>query len=297
MSTLWIFTTLRTIIFFAVLLFISSCRKPEKVQATGLFKDAPVSVPISPDTIEEASGIADSKSQPGNLWVQEDSGNPPELHLVSHNGMLKKSVYIKGATNRDWEDMLIANGPSDGVNYIYISDAGDNSLQHDIYRIYRFPEPVAGMDTVYNPDVIPFRYPDGSHDAEAMLADLASKDLYLITKRDQASRIYKLPYPQSVTAVQTAVYIGALPFTGVVSAAVSSDNREILLKTYLNMYYVKRSGSQSLEDALKNNPVTVSYKPEAQGEAVCFKNDNSGFFTLSEKGLAIAVALNFYRRN
>ena len=30
--------------------------------------------------INEASGIADSKSQPGNLWVQEDSGNRNQLN-------------------------------------------------------------------------------------------------------------------------------------------------------------------------------------------------------------------------
>ena len=61
--------------------------------------------------IKEASGIADSKMSPGFLWVEVDSGNPPRLYLLSHDALTEKKVYIKGATNRDWEDIALAAGP------------------------------------------------------------------------------------------------------------------------------------------------------------------------------------------
>jgi hypothetical protein len=276
---------------------MAACRKPAKVENTSLFSESPTSFSITPGIIDEASGISESKTQPGKLWVQQDSGNPPELYLLGHDGVVNRSVYIKGAINRDWEDIIIAPGPLNNVNYIYLADVGDNNQQFESYRLYRFPEPGSGIDTVSSWEKISFRYPDGSHDAEAILADLHSKDIYIITKQDQESGIYKLQYPQATTGEQTAVFVGSLPFNGVVSACISKNNKEILVKTYLNVYYWKRDEQMSIEDILKNKPVTISYKPESQGEAICFKNDNSGFFTLSEKGLAIAVALNFYRRN
>ena len=288
---------LRTHIIICIMLCFAACRKPKSVENPLLFNETPVSVPVTPGVIDEASGISDSKANPGYLWVLQDSGNPPGLHLLSTDGTVAHLVHIKGAGNRDWEDLVLAPGPDAGINYLYVGDFGDNNQQHETYNIYRFPEPALTTDTVFTSEMITFRYPDGAHDAEAILADLDSKDLYIITKRDQASIVYKLTYPHQLNGVQTVLKVATLPFSGVVSAAISPDNKEVLVKTYLNMYHWTREEGKTLEEIFIKAPATVSYKPEPQGEAVCFRNDNAGFYTLSEKGLSIAVALNFYRRN
>ncbi|RYG53428.1 MAG: hypothetical protein EOO01_04350, partial [Chitinophagaceae bacterium] len=196
----------------------------------GIFEPKPVSVAVKPGKLDEASGIADSKTYPGFLWVEQDSGNPSQIYLLSHNGEYYKKIKIKGASNRDWEDMALANGPEKGKNYIYLGDIGSNNMSATKYFIYRFPEPAAGIDTVHTYDKLTFQYPDGSHDAEAMLVDNSTKDIYVISKRDKPSGIYKIPYPQSATEINKAVLVGQLPFTGVVSAALSPDGKEILLK-------------------------------------------------------------------
>ncbi len=261
------------------------------------FNETPVSVAITPGAINEASGIADSKTNLGSLWVEQDKGHPADLYLLSYTGAVQKQVHIKGAQNRDWEDLAIGAGPIAGKDYIYIAETGDNSQQYTDYTIYRFEEPLASADTVFNFDKISFQYPDGSHDAEAIFTDNATKDIYIVTKRDAKSKIYKLPYPQSTSAVNMANATGELSFTGATGAAISTDGTEILIKTYLNVFYWKRQAGETIEVLLQKPPLTLGYIPEPQGEAICFKKDNSSFFTLSEKpSLVPSVSLNEYMR-
>jgi hypothetical protein len=277
---------------------LTSCQKKGHPQdPTPQFSSTPLSKPITPGLIDEASGIADSKTNTGYLWVEQDSGNPNDIALLSYSGQVLKKINIRSAINRDWEDMTLGNGPTPGTSYLYLADIGDNTRSYSQYSIYRFAEPSATMDTVSVYDELKFAYPDGSHDAEAILIDNNSKDIYIITKQDASSRIYKLPYPQSNSSVSTASFVGTLSFSGVVSAASSASGDELLVKTYTSLSYWKRNKNESIEDALKRTPIELNYQVEPQGEAVCLKNDNTGFFTLSERPSIIStISLNFYQR-
>lgn len=281
-----------------LLVSIVACQKDESnnVVVEG-FESSPVAKPLNPGIVDEASGIADSKANPGYLWVQQDSGNPNDIGLLSHDGSFLKKLVINMATNRDWEDITLADGPVPGTNFVYLADIGDNSLVSSEYFIYRFAEPAAVTTAVSNVDKITFQYPDGAHDAEAILVDNSTKDIYIITKQDTPSRIYKLAYPQSTSIINTATLSGSLSFSGVTSATVSPDGQEILVKTYTSIWQWKKNAGQSIEQLLTGTPVAVTYQFEPQGEAICFKNDNTGFFTLSERPSVIAaVNLNFYKR-
>lgn len=261
------------------------------------YATTPQLFPLRDGNIEESSGIADSKANPGYLWVVEDSGNPPEIRTVQHDGSVGKSILLTGAVNRDWEDMALANGPENNKQYLYIADIGDNNQNHTDYAIYRFEEPLLSSGSVDRFDKITFTYPDGSHDAEAILVDGNSKDIYIITKRDAKSRVYRLAYPQQTGASAEASFDLALEYNGVVSAAQSADGSEIILKTYTSLFYYTRKAGESITDALKRGGKSIAYQLEPQGEAVAFANKNNGFFTLSEKGPAASVSLCFYKRN
>jgi hypothetical protein len=283
-----------------ILLAAMACQKKapgNENQTNGGFETVPQTKSLTAGILDEASGIADSKANPGYLWVQQDSGNPNDIALLSHDGSFLKKITINQAINRDWEDMALANGPVAGINYIYLADIGDNSLASSTYFIYRFAEPAASATVVSAVDKISFQYPDGPHDAEAILVDNNTNDIYIITKQDMPSRIYKLAYPQSTTTVNTASLSGTLSFTGATSAAVSPDGKEMLVKTYTAIWKWKKNTGQTIEQSLAGTPVALTYQFEPQGEAICFKNDNAGFFTLSEKPSVIAaVNLNFYKR-
>ncbi len=246
--------------------------------------------------IDEVSGIADSKLNKAALWIEEDGGKPAQIQLLQYNGSLLKKIQIKNAVNRDWEDLALGAGPTNNASYLYIADIGDNNVQYLNYNIYRFPEPAATIDTVYKWDKINFSYPDGAHDAGALLIDNETKDIYIVTKKEAAAKVYKLSFPQSTTNSMISEFVTTLSFTGVVSAALSNDRKELIIKTYAELYYWQLAKGQTIESALQKTPVKLSYKQEPQGEAVCFKNDGSGFFTLSEKSMAPSVFLNFYKR-
>ena len=284
---------IRHLLYLVFLLSIisTSCQRetaPPPTVDKPLFDSIPVVVPVQP-IINEASGIADSKANTGYLWVEEDSGNPTQLFLLKYNGTWQKKVFISGVTNRDWEDMTISG------NNIYIGEIGDNNAAYTDYAFYTFPEPAMTVDTVRNVETIRFRYPDGAHDAEAFVVEPSTGAIYIITKRDAPSRIYKLTPPFSAFNVAEAV--GQLPYNGVTSAALSPDAKELVVKTYTALYYYKVNAGEKIEAALQKTYSSLPYIIEPQGEAVCFRNDNSGYFTLSELGLSAKQQLYFYKRN
>jgi len=267
--------------------FIVSCEKEKKAGEQLPFESAPISAMLSP-VVEEISGIAQSPQIKPNLWAQEDSGTPNQLYLINPSGVVLKKVHLKGIVNRDWEDMTVVNGR------IYIAETGDNAQSYASYAFYMFNEPSSNTDTVKLIDTLRFTYPDGSHDSEAFIVDPQSKDIFVITKRDTKSKIYRLSYPYSSPA--TASLAGELPYTGVVSAALSPDGREIIIKTYSNLYYYKRTDGTSLPAALAGAYTDLPYTVEPQGEAICFAADGGGFYTISEKAFAPSVNLYYYKR-
>lgn len=67
---------------------------------------------------------------------------------------------------------------------------------------------------------------------------------------------------------------------------------QLLLKTYGHVYYWSIP-DQNYEAHIHNYPQSLPYHAERQGEAVCWKVDGSGFYTLSEGANSV---LNFHRR-
>lgn len=279
---------LNTFLLSACSLLIVHCSKGKSNDAAASYDSVPSVKPVVP-FVNEISGIADSKTNKGFLWGEQDSGNPPEIFLIGHDGKVSKSIYIKGASNRDWEDMTLAGSD------LYIADIGDNNKTYTDYTIYQFPEPATSLDTVRNFTSIRFQYADGARDAEAFLVDPQTKNIYLLTKSDNPSKIYKLTYPYPAS-VNTAAAVGSLTYSGVVSAALSPDRKEIIIKTYLGLNRYLLNNNESIETALQKSPTAVPYQIEPQGEAVSFAADNSGYFTMSEKGMSSGVNLYFYKR-
>jgi hypothetical protein len=278
------------------LLVMASCKltNPSIFQAE--FAE-PTVTPVTPGQIDEASGIADSRSMPGNVWINEDSGTPAQLTLLGYDGKIKGRVNVPSFQNRDWEEIAIGPGPKSGVNYIYIGDIGDNNSQNTFSQIYRMSEPANLQSPITDIERINFRYPDGPRDAEAMFVDPQTKDIYIISKREDKVHLYSLPYPQNINEVTVAKAFGEVPITFVTGAAISPDGAEILVRTYTQISYWKRDSGQSIADALQyGNSRLLPYRFEPQGEAVCFDKDGKGYFTISERASASSVNLYYYAR-
>lgn len=280
---------------FSFIWFLLSCQK-DGVVVSDPFATTPDKVGVD-NSIVEASGLAVSSAHPGYIWVHEDSGSPARLTLLKKDGTIFKLLPVVGADNVDWEDMALSKGPDPSLSYLYLADIGDNSKARNDCAIYRVPEPGITAMNATGTEKLRFAYPDGPRDAEGIIVSHSSRDIYIITKSDNPARIYKLPYPQSTTATNTAIQVGQLGFSGVTGAALSTDGKEIIVKTYLALNYFQVSQGQTVEETFKQTPESLAYELEPQGEAVAFAADNSGFYTLSEKAFSSVVNLCFYTRN
>ncbi|HEX2535759.1 MAG TPA: hypothetical protein VHK69_18585, partial [Chitinophagaceae bacterium] len=194
--------------------------------------------------------------------------------------------------NQDWEDLQRSG------DQLYLADIGDNAQSRQQCQVYRFDEPGPLTDTISSVQTIRFRYPDGSRDAEALLVDSSSGDLFIITKRESAARIYRVAAPHSEGTVHVATLAGTLPYGGVTGAAQSPDGKHLLVKTYLTVFHYTRTANESIPDALSRKGKSIAYRAEPQGEAIAFARDGNGFFTLSEIPHAgMPQQLYFYKGN
>jgi hypothetical protein len=285
-------------VLFLVLAFAGCSKEAKQDPVLGVFQKDPVKMRVSPLFPGEVSGMADSYSRPGYIWMLQDKDNPAELLTITTNGEQGPSVSIKGAVNQDWEDLAISDGPVSGKKYIYIGDAGDNYSVFNTYNIYRIEEPAIGQTESVVADKISFVYGDAHHhNTEAILVEPVTKDILLITK-DIPSLLFALKYPYSTSVLNTAVKKATLKQSAVTGAALSPDGNEILLRSYSAVFYWKKAVGQDLVTTLQGTANEIPVLNEPQGEAICFKTDNSGFFTFSENaGLPLPISLYFYRRN
>ncbi|RRB04532.1 PE-PGRS family protein [Larkinella rosea] len=283
----------------SLLLFLSSCGiiSPSSSKSDR-FSTSPEKFPVQAGLVDEASGIVASHTMDGRLWVEQDGGNPAEISLLTTDGKLEKRFSVPGVANRDWEDLAIGPGPQSGVSYLYLADIGDNFKQNDVSYIYRFPEPKNTNESISGIERISFRYPDGPRDAEAVLLDPQTRDLWIVSKAEEKVHVYRLPYPQSTTDVIKADYYGELPLSLITGGSVSADGEEIALISYLGAYHWRRKSGQSLADAMqKNSSSTLATDPiGTQSEAICFDKNSNGYYTLPEKGNQASVTLNYYKR-
>jgi hypothetical protein len=291
------------IAFFLILPVVFSCENQANPinpsSSIPEYDSNPITISIPSNTVNEASGICDSRSMAGNVWVQEDGSNPNVLHLFSHQGNYVGKTQLP-FPNRDWEDITIGKGPQEGRNYIYLADIGDNlAAYNNEYYIYRFLEPQSLNEKIQQYDRIAFRYSDGSRDAEAILLDPATKDIYIVTKREFNVRLYHLPYPQSTTEFQTANFIQNIGYQVITSGGISSDGKEIVLRNYSNMYYWYRKDNESIIQALaRSRDKVLPFVKEIQEEGFCFDKDNKGIFSIGERpdGSAVANSLYYYKK-
>ncbi|MCW3467626.1 hypothetical protein [Chitinophaga nivalis] len=240
---------------------------------------------IDSHKITEASGIAASATLPGCFWTHNDSGNKPEVYLLNGKGQLICTVSLDGAGNRDWEDIATGPGPVKDKQYVYVGDIGDNKGVRKHVRIYRFPEPAGKLATTMTvtPDVLTLYYPDSPRDAESLMIDPLSKQLYIVSKREQAVHLYKtnqLLFNNKDKVVLEKLI--KLPYTWVTSGDISKDGHHIVIKTLTTVYYWHRNTGESVEQAMAKPATELPYVIEKQGEAITITPDNKGYVTTSE---------------
>jgi hypothetical protein len=293
---------MRTSYLFSLVVLLVACSKAQSIknQSDAFLPGAKIAE-LEDKKLREISGLESSTNNPKLFWALNDSGNDPEIFLLNDNLEIKLTCELAGVENRDWEDIAVGPGPDAGKSYIYVAEIGDNDAEYQEKFIYRFEEPVwkDGLSdtlTISTFDKITFQLEDERKDTETLMIDAKTKNLYVVSKREQPVYLYELKYPFKTDETLTAKKLIPLPFTKIVAGDVSADGNEIVLKNYDNVYYWNTSTTKSIADLLKEEPEEVPYEVEPQGESITWANDGSGFYTLSEKNKKKKSFLYFYKR-
>ncbi|WP_146166519.1 hypothetical protein ABZR88_05815 [Mucilaginibacter yixingensis] len=271
---------------------------------TTAFETTPVVSVMANQTHDELSGLAAGHKNPGLLYTHEDSGNANEVYVTNAKGDDLGKIVLDGVYNRDWEDIECGPGPDAGKNYIYVAEIGDNDAAYRSVSVYRFEEPDltgANAQTVVHvtPQTLQFVYPTGAVNAETLMLDPQTKDLYIATKQPSKSTLYVARYPQSTTTTTTLTPLANFPFDLLTAGDISPDGSEILLRNTGQIWYWKRQTGEDVVTTLLRSPLDAPYgQNEHQGESVCFASDAGGYFTVSEtkKYPGDKSQLSFYKR-
>jgi hypothetical protein len=249
--------------------------------------------------IKESSGIAASRTTPGLYWTHNDSGDGPFLYAFDDRGHSRGVWRVTGASARDWEDIAAGPGPEPGRNYLYIGDIGDNAEARTEIVVYRVPEPVINPADVaatkskpqstQDLESIRLRYPDGKHDAEALLIHPVTGNLYIVIKIEFGpSIIYEATAPLGTGETTTMVRVGELNvpslFGGIITGAdISPDGLRIVLCDYVQGYEIVLPDARGEFNRVWQQPLKpIMLGKRKQGEAIAYRLDGKALLTTSE---------------
>jgi len=251
---------------------------------------------VANDLLSEISGIAASRKNTDVFWVHNDRGNQARVWALTSEGTHLGIYYLSGATNRDWEDIAIGPGPVDGVDYLYVGNIGGGGAPNPYITVYRVAEPMVDSQqppvetTLTDVDTINLEYPDGDQyrDAETLMLDPVTKDIYIISKEDYPPRVYRAPYPQSTTATITMEHVCNLPYPWDETSGgdISLDGSMIIVRDdddHASIWL--RPEGTNLWEAFSGTECSVElpFPSEVNGEAICFDADGKGYYTTTER--------------
>jgi hypothetical protein len=251
---------------------------------------APDPPPVAQADLTEVSGLAASRTYPGVLWAHNDSGGEAEVFAVGIDGADRGRFALEGADAVDWEDMALGPAPGGG-DALYLADIGDNDAEREGVTVYRVaePDPAGGQArgaALPGVEALPLTYADGPRNAEALLADPVSGDLFVVEKDLTGGRVptYRIPAGAAGTpVVMEAAGDAELPPGEIVTGGdVSADGSLVALRTYTSVLLWDRAPRESVPEALAAEPCRAATPAERQGEAIAFMPDGRGYTTVGE---------------
>jgi len=277
----------------------NTSKVPSASDHTTRYESPKITGHIKSNEIIESSGLAASKCQPGIYWTHNDSGDGPFIFAIDLEGETRGVWRIPNAENQDWED-IAESKDRDGSCIIYIGEIGDSkSRRPDEHIVYRVREPAVttGALNIHEAEALStepaqtltFRYPDRNHNAETLMVNPLTGDIYVLTKVIEGpSGIYKLAPTFDTGALVTARKIGELSVPSVPNGLltggdVAPDAHHVVICDYAGAYELTLPTDEHNFDAIwKQQPQRIDLGKLEQGEAVCYSPDGTSILATSE---------------
>lgn len=254
--------------------------------------------------IAESSGIAPSSSSDRLVFTHNDSGDAPRFYAVDLRGCTVARYEVAGASATDWEDMASSRGPN-GASTLWFGDIGDNLADRPSVQVYAVPEPTpqvpasgrgrcpAPKEKSVQATRYDLTYPDGPHDAEALMADTVTGRLYLVTKPAGATGrpiLYGAPPhldPGHTNPLRELAVLGlpGRPTPRLVTGAdISPDGRFVVVRTYGDAYEWSVTDGD-VAAAMSGPPRRIDLPAQPQGESIAYTRSGEGLLVSSEDPL------------
>ncbi len=240
---------------------------------------------VTDQRLEELSGFASD----GERWfaVNDSDNGRLQIQVLDRTCAITRTITTPN-NPFDVEDLALA---PDGT--LWAADTGDNGKSRETIALHAVsPDGSARLHRL--------TYPDGKHDAEALLLD-GSGIPHIITKETIGSALVYRPVsglsegaPTPMEQVARVSISGTDTAGGplqnsvvtrlVTGGAMSRDGRVAALRTYTDAYLFPVPDGD-LAKALEGDPVRVPLPGEPQGEAIAFDPDGT-LLSASEFGNA-----------
>lgn len=244
---------------------------------------------VQDERVPESSGLAASRLRPGTFLTHNDSGNPARLYRFDLKGKMLAEYLIEGAANIDWEGM--ATRREKQIDWVYLGDIGDNLEIRPEVQVYRFPEPVAGGQTLVDRvERYALQYPNGPRNAETLMVDPRNGVIWIVTKSSKGpAEVYSgsLGKPGGTVRLKKLgklkVDTGGADRQGgllVTDGAFSPDGRQVVLRTYTGALEFDVPKDRSAWWRSKPRPAPVG--DHKGGEAICYSHEGASLMMTTE---------------
>ncbi|HKD96521.1 MAG TPA: hypothetical protein VKB69_02860 [Micromonosporaceae bacterium] len=240
---------------------------------------------ITDDRVNGLSGLVATAD--GFVGVSDSNFDASKVRIWFLDAQCHVQRSVRYPTRaRDPEDLAMGR---DGT--LYVADIGDNDRNRPSIAVWRLRP---GQTT---PKIFRYAYPDGAHDAEAML--LAADDTpVFVTKDPITAGLYVptgpadpsgTPVPLkkvgtfTLTPTDTDSGVGELGGFVVTGGAQPADRGRAVLRSYNDAYEWDVTGGDVVAAITTAKPRITPLPDEPQGESIAYTPDGTGYYTVSDE--------------
>lgn len=218
--------------------------------------------------LPELSGLTPSMRHKRLLWALNDSGNEPVLFGIDARTCVIRARHTVTAVAVDWEALSSGRNAA-GKPVLWVADVGDNNRERSSASVLEVSEPALGT-TSGGAIRHEFRYPDGPHDAEALLAAPGGERLFVLSK-SLVGRTFEIPVGSGITL---ATPVDSAPAFAT-DAATNPVSGDYVVRDY--------AGLTRFRGPVPGTRLGRTSPPrQRQAEAVAFSRSGHWLYTASE---------------
>jgi hypothetical protein len=224
-----------------------------------------------PDIVESSGLVAVD----GLVVTTNDSGDSGRVFAVDPATGATVGVTTWPIDPEDVEALAPA-----GPGHVWVADIGDNQHARGSVSVLRVPVGPGDRDVV--PETYELVYPDGAHDAEALVSHPVTGQLFLISKGVFAGTVYAAPQRLRADRPNRLIEVGQAP--GIVTdATFLPGGGGVVMRTYSAAHLSAFPSWQGVE--------SWSLPDQDQGEGVALAGDELLVSTEGARSQVLRVGL------